>query len=93
MKALQKVSTTLTETKVYLLKDFAVLENDGDFKATTHDYKIGLSTHTKIQEVDDPLPLYSYSFVQLEDIVKIKDKAEAKNLIGMSPAPFHLTLM
>ena len=61
---------------------FSVSQNCGQYKATHHPFRIGLSTFTKVEEVKDDLPLYSYSFVKLDDILKIKERKEAEYLIG-----------
>ena len=77
--ALSKFNDTCLEGKVYLLKDFSVSANLSPYRATSHRFKIGLSTHTKVFEVDDDLPKHSYSFVNLPSILKIKDKSHCIN--------------
>lgn len=67
---------------MYLLTNFSVSRNHAQYRATTHQFKIGLSTHTLVQEVKEDLPLYSYSFVTLDHIIKIKERNEAEHLIG-----------
>ena len=72
------------------MSNFSVSTNYGQYKATHHPFRIGLSTFTKIEEVNDDLPLYSYSFVKLDDIIKIKERKEAEYLIGSLSCVFLL---
>ena len=67
-----------------MFKTFAVTPNLSPYRATSHKFKIGLSSHTKIFDADDDLPKYSYSFVDLPYILKIKEKKDAQQLIGIS---------
>lgn len=65
------------------MANFSVTPNLSHYRATTHPFKIGLSEYTLIKEVDDTLPLYSYSFMNLVDVLKVRTKADVEHLVGM----------
>lgn len=65
------------------MANFSVTPNLAHYRATTHPFKLGLSEYTIIKEVDETLPLYSYSFMSLDAILKIRTKADVEHLIGM----------
>lgn len=67
---------------MYLMANFSVSPNKAQYRATSHRFKIGLSKHTLVEEVNEDLPLYSYSFVALDYVNKIKGRNEIENLIG-----------
>lgn len=52
------------------------------FRATTHPFKIGFSTFTLIEERETNIPLYSYQFTKLDEIVKVRDKNDFDHLLG-----------
>lgn len=83
-KSLTKFIDTATEKKVYLIANFSVSKNQSMYRAATHPYKIGFSPFTLIEEVEANIPLHSYQFTPLEEIVRVKDRNDVDHLLGMS---------
>lgn len=60
----------LTEGRVYQISYFGVGDNLGDFRTTTHQFKINFHIHTKVKEIGNcPITKSPYSFIPLSEIM------------------------
>lgn len=73
---------SLTEGKHYFVANFQVTENAGSYKATAHAFKLLLSPSTHVVEAVYPIPRNPYTFMDVVDVLKSRERNFAEHLIG-----------
>nr|AFK36314.1 unknown [Lotus japonicus] len=75
----------LTEGRVYQISYFGVGDNLGDFRTTTHQFKINFHIHTKVKEIGNcPITKSPYSFISLSEIMfNDPDPSYLMDIIGI----------
>ena len=59
---MRKFKAEMKEGKVYKITYFAVVDNAGRFRASSHEFKIQFTTKTRVvQEECDSIPMYGLS--------------------------------
>ncbi|XP_057418635.1 replication protein A 70 kDa DNA-binding subunit B-like [Lotus japonicus] len=80
-----KFQPLLTEGRVYNISYFGVGENSGDFKTTSHPFKLNFHMHTSVRlETKTVITKSPYSFTPLSDIMfKDPDSSFLVDVIGI----------
>lgn len=64
-----KFEKSLIDGHVYSVSCFVLVDNDGDYKTTRHNYKIDFLFKTEVRLINYfPIDAFPYTFVSLPDI-------------------------
>jgi len=76
----QKIQAMVEEENTYVLEKVMLGFNEGDFKITSHKYKLNATLHTKFTKINDPtIPINKFDFKSFKIIL---DSTDEDKLIG-----------
>lgn len=70
------------EGRAYEFEYFEVLDNELSWRPTTSPYKLTFGKQTNYEELDVPLPKYSFNFKQISEILNLPEDQNFPYLFG-----------